>query len=220
MTLLGRAQSAAARAYGFETTSDEEFDLFFITQDVEGPEDIGPLNDLIEGVNDSLSPEVPLVINSQVPPGFTRTWMDKRKHLYYQVDTLITNCALERALYPERIIVGTRGSLHPAYSEFLDAFSCSVLTMSYESAELAKLAINFYLASSITVANTCAEIAERIGADWNQIIPALKSDKRIGQHAYLNPGVPGGHLTRDLLRIQVLAKNKDFINAILNPKGQ
>ena len=72
--------------------------------------------------------------------------------------------------------------------------------MAYESAELAKISINFCLVASITVANTLAEVCERIGADWSEIAPALKLDRRIGQGAYLSPGlgIAGGNLERDL----------------------
>tara|TARA_B100001123_G_C15203117_1_gene984176 strand:- start:667 stop:1368 length:702 start_codon:yes stop_codon:yes gene_type:complete len=72
--------------------------------------------------------------------------------------------------------------------------------MSYESAELAKISINCLLASSISTANTLAEICEKIGADWNEIIPALRLDKRIGEQSYIVPGLglAGGNLERDL----------------------
>jgi UDPglucose 6-dehydrogenase len=45
-----------------------------------------------------------------------------------------------------------------------------------------------------------AELCEKIGANWFEIIPALKLDKRIGPFAYLNPGlgIAGGNLERDL----------------------
>ena len=33
-----------------------------------------------------------------------------------------------------------------------------------------------------------AELCERIGADWSEIAPALKLDRRIGPYAYLTPG--------------------------------
>jgi UDPglucose 6-dehydrogenase len=57
------------------------------------------------------------------------------------------------------------------------------------------------LVASVTTANTLAELCEQIGADWAEIIPALRLDKRIGQYAYLNPGlgISGGNLERDLV---------------------
>ncbi len=78
---------------------------------------------------------------------------------------------------------------------------------------LAKISINFCLVASITVANTLAEVCERVGADWSDIAPALKLDKRIGQGAYLSPGlgIAGGNLERDLRTIVQIgeAKNTD-----------
>ena len=48
-----------------------------------------------------------------------------------------------------------------------------------------------------------AEISENIGADWSEIVPALKLDRRIGPYSYLAPGlgIAGGNLERDLATI-------------------
>jgi UDPglucose 6-dehydrogenase len=75
--------------------------------------------------------------------------------------------------------------------------------MRFESAELAKISINMCLVASVTTANTLAELCEEIGADWAEIVPALKLDRRIGQYSYLNPGlgISGGNLERDLTTI-------------------
>jgi UDPglucose 6-dehydrogenase len=75
--------------------------------------------------------------------------------------------------------------------------------MRLESAELAKISINMCLVASVSTANTLAELCEKIGADWSEIIPALRLDKRIGQYAYLAAGlgIAGGNLERDLATI-------------------
>ncbi|HSP45772.1 MAG TPA: UDP binding domain-containing protein, partial [Chthoniobacterales bacterium] len=130
--------------------------------------------------------------------------------LFYQVETLIFGNAVERAMKPERYIVGCADphvALPEPYAKWLMSFGCPVLPMRYESAELAKIAINFFLVSSVTTTNTLAEVCERIGADWHEIAPALRLDKRIGPHAYLSPGlgIAGGNLERDLVTIQTLA---------------
>jgi UDPglucose 6-dehydrogenase len=80
--------------------------------------------------------------------------------------------------------------------------------MRYESAELAKISINCCLVASVTVANTLAELSERIGADWSEIVPALRLDRRIGAHSYLSPGLglAGGNLERDLATVQRLSE--------------
>jgi UDPglucose 6-dehydrogenase len=79
--------------------------------------------------------------------------------------------------------------------------------MRFESAELCKIAINCCLVSSISVANTLAELCEGIGANWAEIVPALKLDRRIGAYAYLAPGlgIAGGNLERDLATVVSLA---------------
>ena len=51
-------------------------------------------------------------------------------------------------------------------------------------------------------------MCESIGADWSEIVPALKLDKRIGQYAYLAPGlgIAGGNLERDLATVLALSE--------------
>src|SRR5205085_1554184 len=46
------------------------------------------------------------------------------------------------------------------------------------------------------------------GAAWAEIVPALKLDKRIGEHAYLDPGlgISGGNLERDLRTVLTIGR--------------
>ena len=71
--------------------------------------------------------------------------------------------------------------------------------MKYESAEFSKIAINSYLAAN-ALTNTLSEMSKVIGANWDEISPTLKLDKRIGKHAYIVPGlgISGGNIERDL----------------------
>jgi UDPglucose 6-dehydrogenase len=189
-------------------------DVCYISADVptddEGRSELDGIRALIERVTASLSPDAILVILCQVPPGFTRSLTFSQQRLFYQVETLVFGRAVERAMHPERFIVGAAApdvALPKAYSTFLSAFGCPTLTMRYESAELAKIAINFCLVASVSTANTLAELCERIGADWREIVPALKLDRRIGAHAYLDAGlgISGGNLERDLATVLRIA---------------
>jgi UDPglucose 6-dehydrogenase len=204
-------------------TSDEtalaECELVFYSLDVATNErnesDPGPLTELIRATASKLSPGTIAVVLSQVSPGYTRQLRTELRELspadfYYQVETLIFGRAVERAMQPERFIVGAHDparSLPAPLQAWHAAFECPVLVMGLESAELAKIAINFFLVSSIATTNTLAEICEAIGADWNEIVPALRLDRRIGPHAYLKPGlgIAGGNLERDLVTVQSLA---------------
>jgi UDPglucose 6-dehydrogenase len=185
----------------------QKCDLVYIACDVptddQGHSDLRGITKLIDLVSKHLHPTAVLVILCQVPPGFTRNLSFPKDRLYYQVETLIFGQAIDRALYPERFIVGGQNPEKPlqtAYKTLLSAFQCPILPMRYESAELAKVSINCCLVASISVANILSEICERIGADWSEIVPALKLDKRIGPFSYLNPGlgIAGGNLERDL----------------------
>jgi len=190
-------------------------DVVYISADVPtddlGQSDLTAIRGLIDAVTGQLNDQAILVILCQVPAGFTRNLPLPPERLFSQVETLVFGNAVERALRPERIIVGCvapRQQLPECYRKYLSAFDCPVLLMRFESAELAKIAINCCLVASVSVANTLAELSERIGADWNEIAPALKLDKRIGAYSYLSPGLglAGGNLERDLATVLRLAQ--------------
>jgi UDPglucose 6-dehydrogenase len=174
-----------------------------VPTDENGKSDLWPINALLDIVFDAARRNAVIVVLSQVPPGFTRGKQRDGRILYYQVETLIFGRAVERALHPERFIVGCADPSQPLpspYAAFLAAHDCPMLPMRYESAELAKISINMCLVASISTANTLAELCEKIGADWSEIVPALKLDRRIGPYSYLSPGlgIAGGNLERDL----------------------
>jgi UDPglucose 6-dehydrogenase len=189
-------------------------DVVYVAPDVptddRGGSDLAPLEALLGVVDGALRDDAVLVILSQVPPGFTRARLRPGRILHYQVETLVFGRAVERATLPERFIVGCADpakALPPAYAAFLTAFDCPILPMRLESAELAKISINMCLVASVSVTNVLADLCERIDADWSEIAPALKLDKRIGPFAYLAPGLglAGGNLERDLTTVLNLA---------------
>lgn len=185
-------------------------DIVYISVDVptddKGMSSLSSVEDIIQVAISAMRDDAILVILCQAPPGFTRRINWPAKQLVYQVETLIFGRAVDRALNPERFIIGladSKDTLPAAMSIYLGAFNCPILPMRYESAELAKISINMFLIASVTTSNTLAEICENIGADWFEIAPALRLDKRIGQYAYLTPGlgIAGGNLERDLRTI-------------------
>ncbi|MBS0245079.1 MAG: nucleotide sugar dehydrogenase [Proteobacteria bacterium] len=190
-------------------------EMVYISTDVptddRGQSDLSGIAKSIESVIAALNPNALLIILCQVPPGFTRKLPLPAERLYYQVETLVFGRAVERATKPERFIIGCADPSQPlpaSYAKVLGAFGCPLLPMLYESAELAKIAINCCLVASVTVANTLAELSERIGADWSEIAPALKLDRRIGAYSYLAPGlgIAGGNLERDLATVLRLSE--------------
>ena len=195
--------------------------LVIVARDV--PTDDGNSSDasvilrLIDAAVPHLQPGATLAVMSQVPAGFTRDLAARIERqrpglgirLYYWVETLIFGNAVERYLEPERLIIGCADVAEPfppELEEGLRRFHCPILPMAYESAELTKTAINLYLCATVTYANTLADLCERLGADWTEMMPALRLDRRIGPAAYIRPGlgIAGGNLERDMVTLRDL----------------
>lgn len=212
------AKNAARLSFTASPADLARCDVIYVAPDVptndQGASDIRPIEAMLDAVFAAARPDATVVLLSQIPPGFTRTRQRPGRTLYCQVETLIFGRAVERALFPERYIIGCADPaqpLPPAYAQFLAAHGCPLLPMRYESAELAKISINMCLVASVSTANTLAELCEHIGADWSEIVPALKLDRRIGPYSYLAPGlgIAGGNLERDLATVCQLADRHD-----------
>jgi UDPglucose 6-dehydrogenase len=189
--------------------------LVFLSQDVptnsKNESNLSFVEKLIKKSIPFLDKKACFVILSQVHPGFTRGINWEKNKLYYQVETLVFGNALNRIFKAERIIIGsfsTSKNINKYYRNFLRKFNCPLVHLNYESAELAKISINMFLITQVCTANLLASICEKIGADWQSIIPALMLDRRIGLHAYINPGLglSGGNLERDLKTLISLNK--------------
>ena len=201
----------------------EKSNFIYLSEDVKtnssGVSNLLELDSLLEYLSIKIDRNIPLIILSQVPPGYTRIKKSLFVNIFYQVETLIFGNAMKRALSPERIIFGKPTDTAKMNSDvlfYLKSFNCQILEMNYESAELCKISINLFLVSSITTTNFLASVSEKINADWYKIIPALQMDKRIGEFAYLYPGlgISGGNLQRDLVTIIDISK-KNKINCEL-----
>jgi UDPglucose 6-dehydrogenase len=191
--------------------------LVYVAPDVptddNGASDLEPLVALLDRVDQALAPDAVAVILSQVPPGFTRRRARAGDALFYQVETLIFGRAIERTLHPERFIVGCADPARPlpdVLRRYLESYGCPILPMRFESAELAKISINMCLIASVGVANMMAELCERVGADWSEIVPSLRLDRRVGEHSYINAGLglAGGNLERDVATVCQLAAER------------
>lgn len=113
-----------------------------------------------------------------------------------------------RASHPEdwhtqaRYIIGCRD---PHSTRTLSSFFHPSITMSPESAEMTKHALNGFLAISCQYAQDIAHLATLHGADPDDVARGMMSDPRIGERAYLKPvGKPGPHLLREVDNLRSL----------------
>jgi UDPglucose 6-dehydrogenase len=99
--------------------------------------------------------------------------------------------AVDDFMKPDRVIVGTD---NPRTAELLrslfDPFNRNrdrMIIMDVRSAELTKYAANAMLATKISFMNELANLAERLGADVEQVRIGIGSDPRIG-YEFIYPG--------------------------------
>jgi UDPglucose 6-dehydrogenase len=94
-------------------------------------------------------------------------------------------------LKPDRIIVGTRSAQAQALMrELYEPFNRNherTMFMDVRSAELTKYAANAMLATKISFMNEVANMAERLGADIEEVRKGIGADPRIGYH-FIYPG--------------------------------
>lgn len=198
-------------------------EIIYISQDVQtdedGNSDLDAVEELVK-LSSKMAPKTTrIIILCQVPPGFTRKMKKYHSNISYQVETLIFGEAFNRALHPERIIIGLNDPAMPIdsnYSSLLAIFSCPIIYVDFETAEFTKLSINAYLAASVATTNSLSSLATFIGADWMSIKYSLMLDKRIGKYAYLSPGLglSGGNIERDLRTLDnlTLVQDKDQVS--------
>ena len=119
--------------------------------------------------------------------------------------------AVNDFLKPDRIIVGCDNQeaaeiLHKIYSPLL-RLSDRFRVMDVASAELTKYAANAMLATRISFMNELALLAEKVGADIEQIRHGIGSDKRIGpRFLFAGVGFGGSCFPKDLEALAVTGR--------------
>ena len=116
---------------------------------------------------------------------------------------------------PDRVIVGTD---NPRTAELMKAlyapFNRShdrVVVMDVRSAELTKYAANAMLATKISFMNELANLAEKLGADIEDVRVGIGSDPRIGYHfIYPGAGYGGSCFPKDVKALIHTAEGQAF----------
>ncbi len=123
--------------------------------------------------------------------------------------------AINDFMKPDRIVVGTDSEkaeklLRELYAPF-NRNHDRMIFMDVRSAELTKYAANAMLATKISFINEMANLAEKLGADIEQVRNGIGADPRIGYHfIYPGCGYGGSCFPKDVKALINIAKNVDY----------
>lgn len=129
--------------------------------------------------------------------------------------------AIDDFMKPDRIVIGTD---NPRTTELLRALYAPfnrnherLVAMDIRSAELTKYAANALLATKITFMNELANLAERLGADIENVRVGIGSDPRIGYHfIYPGCGYGGSCFPKDVKALEKTARDIGYQAELLS----
>src|SRR3954465_9458061 len=163
-------------------------------QGADGSADLSYIEAAAREVGPFLQPEAIVINKSTVPVGSTRVVEQAlgRSDVYVvsNPEFLREGSAVHDFLHPDRIVIGAddQAAAVRGASLYLGVAAPLIVT-DPPSAELIKYASNAFLATKVSFVNAVAAVCEAVGADMNDVVLGMGSDKRIG-HEFLRPG-PG-----------------------------
>jgi len=175
--------------------------------DEDGSADLSHVLAVAKGLGECLDRPVLIVIKSTVPVGTCEKVRDttnralQARNMDFEVtvasnpEFLKEGAAIADFMKPDRIVIGTDSEeaetlLRELYAPFNRNHE-KLLCMDVRSSELTKYAANTMLATKISLMNELSNLAERVGADIEQVRIGMGSDPRIG-YSFIYPGVGYG----------------------------
>lgn len=168
---------------------------------------------------------VPVGTADKVSAEIRKTLDGRGKAIEFDVvsnpEFLKEGAAINDFMKPDRIVVGTD---NPRTTELLrslyEPFNRNhdrLISMDVRSAELTKYAANAMLATKISFMNELANLAERFGADIENVRLGIGSDPRIGYHfIYPGAGYGGSCFPKDVRALAKSAETAGYNAALLN----
>ena len=237
-TMVERNREAGRLTFTTDIAAAVDFGLFqFIAvgtpPDEDGSADLSHVLAVARSIGQNMNDYRVVVDKSTVPVGTAdkvkaeiQSQLDTRK-VDFEFDVvsnpefLKEGAAISDFMKPDRIIVGTDNPrttelLHALYEPF-NRNHDRMITMDVRSAELTKYAANAMLATKISFMNELANIAERVGADIEQVRVGMGSDPRIGYHfIYPGGGYGGSCFPKDVRALAKSAENEGLNAELLN----
>ena len=162
---------------------------------------------------------VPVGTADKVSHAIKQRLLQESKNIGYSVasnpEFLKEGDAVGDFMKPDRIVIGTEDehvieALRELYAPFNRNHDRLVI-MDVRSAELTKYAANAMLATKISFMNEMANLAEKLGADIENVRKGIGSDPRIGYHfIYPGCGYGGSCFPKDVKALAQTALEHDY----------
>jgi len=234
------AANRAAGRLSFTTRVQDAIevsDIIFIAvgtpADENGAADLQHVLAAASSIGEVMSEPKIIVTKSTVPVGtasrvkqaiadqLTLRSLDIQFYVASNPEFLKEGSAIEDFLKPDRIVIGVedeavKETMKALYSPF-NRNRDRLIVMDVVSAELTKYAANSMLATKISFMNEMANIAERVGADIENVRRGIGSDPRIGHHfIYPGCGYGGSCFPKDISALASTAKLLGYDTPLLD----
>lgn len=185
-------------------------------QGEDGSADLSYVQRASEEISAALPFEAIVVNKSTVPVGSTKVVEKALKRPDVKVvsnpEFLREGSAVQDFLKPDRVVVGSDDQAAALkVASLYDGLSTRVIITDPASAETIKYAANAFLATKLSFVNAIAAICEGVGADINDVVVGIGSDKRIGEN-FLRPGPGwgGSCFPKDSRALIKIAEDADY----------
>lgn len=228
------SKNIAAKRLNFTTSTEEgvahglfQFIAVGTPPDEDGSADLQYVLAVANSIGQHMSDYRVIVNKSTVPVGtadkvrqiivetLSKRGADMEFDVVSNPEFLKEGAAIDDFMKPERVVIGTD---NPRTTELLRALYTPfnrnhdrLVTMDIRSAELTKYAANAMLATKISFMNELSNLAERLGADIEQVRRGIGSDPRIGYHfIYPGCGYGGSCFPKDVQALERTAKEVGY----------
>ena len=177
--------------------------------------DLAPIDAIAHEIGQHLFADIVLCVTAQVPVGTT----EELAHIVHRLapahecavayipEFLRLGTAVETFRQADRFVIGCNDSRVAArVAALYQPLGRPIIHTDLRSAEMAKHASNAFLGVSISFINEIADLCELLDADVLEVARVLRLDPRIGERAFLSPGLgfAGGTLGREIRALQKL----------------
>jgi UDPglucose 6-dehydrogenase len=199
--ILKSAKSRLKFTLNLEEAMDQSEVVFIAVgtpETADGSADMGPTFSVLESICQHAKESKIIVLKSTVPVGTNKKAQDFIKQKSQFPHEIVNNpeflkegAAIDDFLRPDRVVIGCQTEhakkvMGKIYAPFVRN-GHPIIFMSNTAAELTKYAANSFLSVKISFANELAALADKVGADIDEVRAGFTSDSRINP-AFFYPG--------------------------------